>query len=345
MHRKTTGKGERCKLGEDRRGPRIGGAFLLCVGLLLVPACSFAMASFTPTISLETRTRSDVPAPTDRPAWDTPTDAGVLPSDTPIPPTDTPLAPTITLPLPSNTPFRNTSAPRPVAPPAPSTLAEFFARCPTAQEVDFVRASFTLSFKGDPTTGTLACTKAAGSADLTLLEKRAYQTVMTMRYIEFDAPLPWTEKALFDWFAETITGIRFRDDIPNSYCCGPLNTINIRVAANSFLVLTDDWVDPQSGGGLMDALVLYVHEARHNEGFGHMCNAGNDDRTVSEMGAWGVQFYVLEWMAQHSDRDFFLAPGSDPDLYRRTALDQAYLIRNSRFCDEPPWDPAPTLSP
>ncbi len=165
-----------------------------------------------------------------------------------------------------------------------------------------------------------------------------------MKAISFDAPLPWTDKTLYQWFIDTIDAVRFRADITYSYCCEPANVINIRVAENSYVMLTGRWVDPAIGGGLMDTMVLYVHEARHNEGYGHTCSS--NDKTIAEMGSWGVQYYLLQWLAQHTDPVFFRAPGGDPDSYRRIALNSMVMIRKSCFCNEPTITPgeAPTLA-
>lgn len=261
-------------------------------------------------------------------------------------PTTAPELPTVT---PTSTPHRITLA----APTEGATITldfatvdDFFERCPTSAEIKSLLADIPIAFEADPTAGTPACKASEGSLDLSPLQKRVYQSVLIMKYLTFDSPLPWTDKSLYEWFTGTIEAIRLRADIQNSYCCEPLNVINIKVADNSFLVATGRWIDPQMGGGLMDAMVLYVHEARHNEGYGHTCNAGADDKTIAEMGSWGVQYYLLQWLAQHADPVFFRAPVNDPDVYRRITLDQMLSIRRSRFCNEPALTPGatPTLA-
>ncbi|OGO09983.1 MAG: hypothetical protein A3K46_06285 [Chloroflexi bacterium RBG_13_60_9] len=256
---------------------------------------------------------------------------------------------TLESPSPSGTPFKATSAIPPVPPTATmafSTVDEFFERCPTSGEVAMLLADISIAFEVDPTRGTLACKKSEGSLDLSRLQKRAYLSILIMKAISFGTPLPWTDKDLYPWFIDTIDGIRFRADITNSFCCEPANVINIQVTANSYILQTGRWIDPAIAGGLMDQMVLYVHEARHNDGYGHTCNAGTDDKTVSEMGAWGVQYYLLQWLAQHVNPWFFRAPGGDPNVYRQIALNDMVMIRKSRFCNEPTVTPgaAPTLA-
>jgi hypothetical protein len=261
------------------------------------------------------------------------------PSATPTPqePTPTPARREATAGKPTNLLATGLSA---------ATVDDFFARCPTAAEIQSLLTEVPVAFETDPTAGTAACKASEGSFDLSPLQKRVYQSLLIMKNLTFDSPLPWTGQSLAAWFSGTINGIRIRADIQNSFCCDPKGVINIKIADNSYLMVTDRWIDPPLCGGLMDAMVLYVHEARHSEGSGHTCNAGIDDRTIGELGSWGVQYYLLQWLAQHSDPVFFRAPGGDPDLYRRVALDHMLSIRQSRFCDEPTLTPGatPTLS-
>jgi hypothetical protein len=204
---------------------------------------------------------------------------------------------------------------------------QLLARCPTAAEAAAIDADFKLALDADPTKGTLVCTVAGGSADLTLLQRRIYQTVQVARRLTFSKPLPWTSKPLYDWLRGAIKGIRFRTDIALSYCCDPANTIDVRVADNTYVMLTDRWVDPARFGGLVDTLVLLVHEARHNEGFLHTC--GSNDKTIAELGAWGVQYQFLNWLADYAD-PAFLTDASLTQIYKS----DAESIRKTRFCNE-----------
>ncbi len=174
---------------------------------------------------------------------------------------------------------------------------------------------------------------------MTLLQQRAYQALLAMAYIPFDAPLPWTETPLLEWLGDSINGVRFRNDIQNSYCCDPQGVINIQTQ-NLAALSTDRWIDPQSGTGLQGLMILIVHEARHNQGHSHTC--GSEDNTLAEMGAWGVQYWLHWWLAFHSDPQFLRPLDGDPDYYRLEALNQALDIRATRFCAEPTLTPGPT---
>jgi hypothetical protein len=225
--------------------------------------------------------------------------------------------------------------------PVVETIDEFFARCPTADEVARVDADLTVTFEYDPTAGALAC----HSPELTPLQKRAYQTLYVMQLLEFSRPLPWTDKQLFTWFVDTIDGVRFVEG-GYSHCCEPENTIVIALYPDSIILQTDRWIVDSQNYGLMNSMLLYAHEARHNEGFPHTCSARNgDDNTIDEMGAWTIQYYLALWIAQYGDRAFLHAPGDDPAAYRRAALEDADVTRLTRFCREDYSELGPTLIP
>jgi hypothetical protein len=246
----------------------------------------------------------------------------------------------------------DTPTPAPVLTNTPTPYIEniddFFARCPTASEVERVNSDFELSFEYDPTAPALACHAANDSADLTTLQKRVYQTIYVMRLLNFSQPLPWTDLQLYDWLVGAIDGIRFIDGSGGGYsfCCEPSNVIVVVLDPKvAFVLLTNRWFDPQMGGGLMNTMFLYVHEARHNEGYVHTCTSRTgDDNRVDEMGAWSVQYYLALWIGQYGDHEFLKSPGADPNLYRQEALNASQMLRNKRFCLDPA-PPAPTLTP
>lgn len=209
------------------------------------------------------------------------------------------------------------------------TIDELLARCPTAAEVASINADLTLAFEKDPTAGTLACRAAAGSADLTPMKRRIYQTILAMRQLSFTDPLPWTSKGLYQWFIDAIDGIRFTDT-EFSFCCEPANMIVIGTAANMYHITTDRWSGTFIDGGLRDTMVLLMHEARHNEGKPHTC--GSSDNTVAEMGSWGVQYSIFRWLAERADPLFVLPLDDFPTRYRDGARSAAEQTRSVRFC-------------
>jgi hypothetical protein len=202
------------------------------------------------------------------------------------------------------------------------------ARCPTVAELAWVDSIETLTFTSDPSTGTLTCSAAQGSRDLTLLQQRAYQAVLLFSWIRFDSPLPWTDQALDGWLAHAIHGIDFRNDTQYSYCCEVGDVIVVQTK-------TPLWVLTANGGetwrATLSLAALLVHEARHNEGYGHTC--GPWDQTVSELGAWGLQYYFQLWVGTHSDPSVVSKP------YRTYAAQNAAQM--GRFFCQPPAELVP----
>lgn len=256
-------------------------------------------------------------------------------------------APTAAAPQPVSAETEDAGFPTDTPSPAPNalptgTVEDLVSHCPTAEEIASVNADLTLQFDADPTAGVLVCTAADGSADLTRLQERAYQAVLMMKKIPFDQPLPWTDLPLYDWFVHAIDGIRFRGDIETSGCCDPANFINVQTA-NLSALQTNRWLDPSMGSGLRDLMVLFVHEARHNEGYLHTCGENsNMDNTAAEMGAWGVQYQLEMWLAYHTDRNFYRSLDTAPTYYQEMSLGSANFLRETRFCAEPAATPGPT---
>lgn len=170
------------------------------------------------------------------------------------------------------------------------SLDDMLATCPTADEIERFQTDFDIFF--DPAVGLppFACEDANH-------QLAVYQALRAMSALHFDQPLPWTSYSLYDWLQSAISGIVLTTtDI--SYCCDSQNRIVLKadlLSQPSYAY----WYDPQSGIGLMSLVGLIVHEARHAEIGGHTCG-NSDDATLEEMGAWGVQYYLFLWMAEHT---------------------------------------------
>ena len=137
-----------------------------------------------------------------------------------------------------------------------------------------------------------------------------------MRDIRFNAPLPWTPKPLYQWFVQAISGLRFTNRYGFSYCCDPPGVINLAV--------------DMTGSEYIDAfptlLEGMVHEARHADGTRHTC--GNLDNTIAELGASGVQYYVMLWLGEHSVGGLM---STDERAY---CVNRAQNVRYYSFCHE-----------
>jgi hypothetical protein len=221
------------------------------------------------------------------------------------------------------------TAPAAPSPPATEDATAILARCPTPAEVAAADRDVVLSFDYDPTVGRAVCSAAQSSRDLTLLQAQTYRALTIMRRMTFDAPLPWTSSSLYAWMAGSIRGIRYRgDEIGSSFCCDPPGTINVKAtvgANNSGLAALVFPTDIRWVGTL---IVLFVHEARHNNGFPHSCADRIHDKTIAELGAWGVQFHLDSFLASHSD-PAFIAPSA------RVAFGQdAQQVCSADFCED-----------
>jgi hypothetical protein len=196
------------------------------------------------------------------------------------------------------------------------------ATCPTAQEVAKVDAVVDMSFEYDPTGPAHVCLAGQGSADLTAMEKRAYNAVLIMDRIPFDAALPsaWTYQTLYDWFTDAVAGIRFRSGLAYSFCCDPAGVINLKADIGG--LTTDLWRRYPFDVGIADVVILMAHEARHANGYPHYCTwvdgvgYTDDDDLGDPFGAWSVQYYLELWLADHTPLAFLRGPASYPAFYQ-----------------------------
>ena len=335
------------------RAARAAIAVALCLSL---SACVNVTTGDVPVDSIRPSTSAttlgDSPAPT-LPVPTTSADASQLPPPpatlTPSPaPTSTPVQST---PEPTRQPDP-TRSPSPTPSPAPSlptdaTLDEALARCPTAAEIAFVDKRIDLTFNDDPSGPGLVCRAADGSADLTLLEERAYQAVLSMRWIKFDAPLPWTDRPMLGWFVRAAKGVRFEYSDYSHYS---LEEEVIVIRSNPEMAMYEDghWIsrDPDHLYGLAGLVGLLVHEARHGDGYFHTCaydeaaGAYGDDQTMEEMGAWAVNALYFKWIAEHSDVEYMTPIDAPRDLYREEAAQSAEYLTQNRICENYEDDPS-----
>ena len=238
----------------------------------------------------------------------------------------------------TTTPLGPTPSPSasPTAPPGPlptfANVDEELRVCPTAAEVQSVNSDLRLTFDTDPSAGTFVCTSAGGSADLTKVQAATYHAILVMRHLAFNAPLPWTANLLYAWFVSAIRGVHVTGTGTYSFCCETGPTIVIVVKSNSYALLTTQWMNAQMGGGIADYLAVMIHEARHAEG-GHPHTCGDLDTTLSELGAWGVEYYYYVSLAQHSDPSFVGGPDESPaGYYATTAGGDAAWLLHTHFC-------------
>ena len=201
------------------------------------------------------------------------------------------------------------------------TIDELLALCPTAPQIAMLDADFDIQFL-DATGTELVCTAADGSADLTRVQERIYQAVLTTTELKFDAPLPWTELTLYAWLKESLAGIRVSSEFTAPGFGAVPGYVDIPASGVS-AYLTLRWIDPQIGTG-MDALVgLIVTYAGYMSSTGPECIGG--EPAGNEEGAAG--YFFMSWLADHSNPEFLTAGDVPPSYYRDTARDAAEQAR------------------
>ena len=191
--------------------------------------------------------------------------------------------------------------------------------CPTAAEIASV-SDIRVYWDAAATSAPLVCTAAEGSADLSRIQKRIYFALILMKELRFDAPLPWTDKTIYEWFRETASGVRYTAGDGNSNCCGGDRILNI------FYSATDQ--RPVDWPLVMSSIGLLLHEARHIQSGPHLCQ-GKWDNLVTELNGYGVSYYFYLLIGEHAD------PKVIPIEYRPNALFVACRQRGSQFCMEP----------
>jgi hypothetical protein len=312
---------------------------LLAVLVVLVGAILVVLALPSPEPAGVAGTSTATPSSTEPAASQPGTDNTAFPSVTPA---ASELATNAT-PSPTRRPWRTQEPPEPTPPPSTATatpslpvdatIDEALARCPTADEIALVDNRIRLTFVDDPTVPKLVCHASDGSVDLTRLEEFAYQAVLSMRRIKFDAPLPWTDKNMFRWFTDAVTGIQFAKT-QYSHCCeSPMD-----IVITTDITIPDDIYWDEDGWGVRGFIGLLAHEARHAEGYPHTCAyseaAGGyaDDQTMEEMGAWAVNSLYFQWVADHSDVAYMTPVDAPPASYRDMARESAESLAHYRIC-------------
>ena len=213
-----------------------------------------------------------------------------------------------------DTPAAPSQADLPPCGPAPLrvTLTTPLA-CPSKAEIDQLNGELWVIFQPETTEGDLVCRETEGSADLTWVQAQTYLSLLYLRRLRFDQPLPWTPLPIYEWLRQTFQ--RIIVDFGNmSYY--KASVIYIMVPGST---ASRPW--PLTLGSLSAS--LYVHEARHGDVGGHPC--GNDDNRVSDLGAFGAEYYFYRWIADHS---------AEPQDVRAWANRAAWEVRSDRFCAE-----------
>jgi hypothetical protein len=231
----------------------------------------------------------------------------------------------------------------------PASIDELLTTCPASAAMDAIDLELELVFDNVSLADDApVCFAKDGSRDLSRAKERAYQSLLAMKAIQFDTPLPWTELGLYDWFVGRVDGIIFEET--QNFCCseGPAGVgryLHVRLGEGSAVYSTDLWVNGV-GLGMLGMVDVMVHESRHTESGQHTCEDLANDRTADELGAWGTVYNLHRWLAYHSDPCFlrptlaadarFAPQVLDEHGYQLASLKVADRTAEVRFCDTPP---------
>ena len=106
--------------------------------------------------------------------------------------------------------------------------------------------------------------------------------------------IPWTSGTVYDWLKSQITGLNISDTSSNSYCCETYSD------GTYIVIKAQDDINrdfDRYWKGIAGNIGLYVHEARHVDGFPHVscCGiTGGCDQTYDEtdLSPYGTQWWL-----------------------------------------------------
>src|SRR5262249_17469433 len=147
------------------------------------------------------------------------------------------------------------------------------------------------------------CTHGGSESSIML---SMYNTFRLAKSIPFSQTFPWDpdHDNLYDWLksldlaAIGYFGASSSEDLNHGW-----DKKVYLIGNNLAQPMYRQIINPQSGVGVIYLLVLLAHEARHaGYDIGHNC--GSDDTNLAFMGAWAVQYYLLQMLALNTGQFF-----------------------------------------
>lgn len=216
---------------------------------------------------------------------------------------------------------------------------ELLSRCPSPETMAAIRRDFNISFDARLFSNESWACSTDGRESSAMLT--VYNAFRAMRLIDFDARMPLLDATnLYEWlFSLDLANIHFTAGEQWSHAeRGALNLRGELLDSPEFR----QWVDPRSAVGLVNIVLLIVHEARHANAagspnanpdgtIGHVCSRDPSvenihDPSIAYGGAWAAQYWTSRWFAEHSGH--YLT-----SLEKRYAAGDAEAIRTTRFCN------------
>jgi len=205
------------------------------------------------------------------------------------------------------------------------TASELLKTCPTETEIKMIRKDFNIVFDKEPVEW--SCTEGGKESSVML---SMYNTFRLMKCTPFDKNFLWAPKYnnMYSWMKSLeLTQIEYFMCKPGDECSNAASKDIIYLEMNN---LDDpiyrEIINTNSGGGAGHLPVLMIHESRHtiNGGYkGHTCSP--NDQTLQELGAWGVQYHLLNMLADNTGNYF-------SSYERKEFQSSAKYILETRFC-------------
>jgi len=209
-----------------------------------------------------------------------------------------------------------------------NTAAELVASCPTAYEIQKIRSDFNIVFDDEIIENDIqAPWNCMDTGDESSIMLSMYNSFRLFMCVPFDQSFPWALEYdnLYEWMLSLdLVEIKFfmASEGQNSHAWPD----HIAIIGNNMAdPMYRDVINPQSGVGVINLAVLLIHEARH-AGDNIMHNCGYKDSNLEYMGAWAVQYYLLNLLAEHSS-DFFTAYEIEQFAW------EAESLLETRFCE------------
>ena len=217
-----------------------------------------------------------------------------------------------------------------------TNIDAFLKQCPPQDELEILKRDFPVLYEPERGGSFVPYSCSGTVSQRTVLSDAlaVYQALRVIRHMKLSEPLPWTDLHPYEWLKSKIGAIIVSSTATYDHCCHAVDVsgkpegtlaITIRKASGSLLERRTSWVNPQSGVGLDGLVLLIFHEARHVD-VPHTCGSG--DATLSEMGAWGVQYTIAQWIA-----DRRIEIGTSISSYYRDAARWSAQLALERICE------------
>jgi len=186
----------------------------------------------------------------------------------------------------------------------------FVTQCPTTDPAyNTIRQDFAFLSDGAADNVAVTCTEPFSTVPVAQLtdELLAIQSLRLIYYMSQGTAgkLPWTTQSLYDWMKSSVAGINFHAQPGLSACCDVIGGKRYIITSRKDAASRDQY---RNWNLLSGWVALFVHEARHVSGPGHVngcpefpnpsdplaCDATYD---LNNLGSYGVQYWLYSGWA------------------------------------------------